>query len=90
MKEQEKENKAKSVPLLIYEGEMRHKKNIIVGLFIILGLVILVFGIAICMFIKFISAHDFVGYNQNGNGVNNLNSGTQGDIINESTLKNND
>lgn len=84
------ENKAKSVPLLIYENEMRHKKHIIVGLFIILGLTILVFGIVISMFIKFINVHDFVGYNQNGNGVNSLNNGTQGDIINESTIKNND
>ena len=37
----EQENKAKSVPLLIYENEMKHKKHIIVGLFTILGLTIL-------------------------------------------------
>ena len=86
----EQENKAKSVPLLVYENEMRHKKHIIVGLFVILGLTILVFGVAISMFIKFINTHDFVGYNQNGDGVNSLNNGTQGDIINESTIKNND
>ena len=42
------------------------------------------------MFVKFINAHDFVGYNQNGNGINNLNNGTQGDVINESTIKTND
>ena len=86
----EQENKAKSVPLIIYENEMKHKKHIIVGLFTILGLTILVLGVAICLFMKFINAHDFVGYNQNGNGVNSLNNGTQGDIINESTIKNND
>lgn len=86
----EQENKAKSVPLLIYENEMRHKKHIIVGLFTVLGILLLVFGVAISMFIKFINAHDFVGYNQNGDGINNLNNGKQGDIINESTIKNND
>ena len=50
----EQENKAKSVPLLIYENEMKHKKHIIVGLFTILGILLLVLGIAIYMFMSMI------------------------------------
>ena len=84
----EQENKAKSVPLLIYENEMKHKKHIIVGLFTILGLTILVLGVAICLFIKFISSYDFYGYTQDGKGINNVNTGEQGDVINESTINN--
>ena len=84
----EQENKAKSVPLLIYENEMRHKTNTIKGLLAIIGLFILVFGITICLFMKFISSYDYSNYNQNGDGINNLNNGKQGDIINESKINN--
>lgn len=80
-------NKAKSVPLIIYENEMQHKTNIIKGLFIILGISIVIIGIAIYLFISFINAHDFTSYDQDGNGVNNINNGKQRDIINESTIK---
>jgi len=85
----DQENKSKSVPLIIYENEMKHKTNIIKGLLGIILALIIVLGIAIVMFVKFINAHDFVGYDQNGNGINNLNNGTQGDVINESTIKTN-
>lgn len=86
----EQENKAKSVPLIIYENEMKHKKHIIVGLFTILGLTILVLGVAICLFMSFISSYDFYGYAQDGKGINNVNTGKQGDVINESTINNKD
>ena len=33
---------------------------------------------------------DYNNYAQDGNGVNNINTGTQGDIVNESTVENND
>lgn len=82
------ENKAKSVPLLIYENEMKHKTNIIKWLFIVLFTVIVLFGISTFLFIRFISSYDRVSYNQDGKGVNNVNTGNQGDIINESTIKN--
>lgn len=84
----EKENKAKSVPLLVYENEMKHKKNIIKGLFTIILVLTIVLGIAICLFMKFIGSFDKVSYDQNGEGVNNVNTGKQGDVINESTITN--
>lgn len=80
-------NKAKSVPLIIYENEMRHKTNIIKGLFVMLGLSFIVLGVTIYLFMSFISSYDFTGYTQDGNGINNLNNGTQGDVINESDIK---
>lgn len=84
----EQENKAKSVPLLIYENEMRHKKHIIVGLFTVLGILLLVLGVAIYMFMSFIGSFDRVSYDQDGKGINNVNTGKQGDVINESTITN--
>lgn len=68
-------NKAKSVPLIIYENEMRHKTNIIKGLFVMLGLSFIVLGVTIYLFMSFISSYDFTGYTQDGNGINNLNNG---------------
>ena len=82
----EDNNKAKSVPLIIYENEMQHKTNIIKGLFIMLGLSFVVLGITIYLFMSFISAYDFTSYSQDGNGINNINSGEQGDVINESDV----
>ena len=79
---------SKSVPLIIYESEINHKTNIIKGLLIIIILLILVLSIAIYQFMSFINAYDFVGYEQNGEGINNVNTGYQGDVINESTITN--
>ena len=83
-------NESKSVPLLIYESEMKHKTNIIKGLLAIIFLLIVVLGISVFLFISFINSFNFIGYNQNGKGINNVNSGTQGDLINESTITNDD
>ena len=83
-------NESKSVPLIIYESEMKHKTNIIKGLLAIIFVLIVVFGAIISMFISFINAHDIVGYDQNGDGLNNINSGSQGDVINESTIETDD
>lgn len=81
-------NESKSVPLIIYESEMKHKTNIIKGLFAIILILILVFALTIYLFMSFINSYDFVGYEQDGEGINNINTGQQGDIINESTIKN--
>lgn len=84
------DHKTKSVPLIIYESEMQHKTNIIKGMFVMLCLLLVILGITIYLFISFISAYDFTGYSQDGNGVNNINSGKQGDVINESNIKTKD
>lgn len=81
------ENRVKSVPLLIYENEMQHKINIIKLLFVVICLILTILGITIYLFISFISAYDFTGYSQDGNGINNINSGEQGDVVNESNIE---
>lgn len=77
---------SKSVPLIIYESEMQHKTNIIKGLIALLFLLVIIFGISVYMFIAFINSYDFVGYDQTGEGINNVNTGEQGDVINESEI----
>ena len=79
-----------NVPFIAYEKEMDHKNKIVK----IMGAIILALVVAIVcivfMFMKFINAHDFKNYDQDGNGINNINEGTQSDIINESNTPNND
>lgn len=81
-------NKSKSVPLIIYESEMKHKNNIIGGLMGIICLLIIILGISIYFFISFINSYDYVSYEQDGEGVNNINSGYQGDVVNGSKITN--
>lgn len=83
------ENKT-TVPLILYESQMQQKTNIIKWLIATICFLILVLGIAIIMFVSFINSFSFVGYDQDGKGINNVNSGEQGDIINESTIENDD
>ena len=75
-----------NVPFIAYEKEMDHKNKIVK----IMGAIILALVVAIVcivyMFMSFISNYDYKNYDQNGEGVNNINSGQQGDIINESDI----
>ena len=77
------------VPLLVYENEMKSKNRIIVIQSILITLLSIILGISIYLFVSFLSAFDFVGYDQDGD-INSINSGTQGDIINGSTITNDD
>ena len=72
--------KLTAVPLPVYEQEMKFKNRVIIMLLFILG-------VTITLFISFISSYDFVGYEQNGEGMNNINNGSQGDILNESSIE---
>lgn len=79
-----------NVPYIAYEKEMEHKNAVIkiMGASVICLIVTIV--LVVYMFMSFINAHDFRNYAQDGNGVNNINEGTQGDLINESSVTKND
>ena len=77
------------VPLLVYENEMKSKNRIIVIQSILIAILSVILGISIYLFVSFLSAFDFVGYDQDGD-INSINSGTQGDVINGSTITNDD
>lgn len=72
-----------SVPYPVFEGEMarqeRHIKRLWIAL--ILCLVIL-FGTNIAWLV-YESQFETYYYEQDSDGINNINSGTQGDILNE-------
>lgn len=76
-----------NVPYIVYEKDMEHKNTVIK----IMGASIICLIIAIItivyMFMSFINSYDYTSYEQDGNGINNINSGTQGDVVNESDIK---
>ena len=75
-----------NVPYIVYEKDMEHKNTIIkfMGVSIIF-LIVAVVAIT-WMFMSFINGYDYRNYDQDGNGLNNINEGTQGDVINESNI----
>ena len=79
-------NSIVNVPYIAYEKEVESRKTAIK----IMGAIILFLIVAIvcivCMFTNFISNYDYKNYDQNGEGINNINSGQQGDIVNESDI----
>ena len=79
-----------NVPFIAYEKEMSSKNKLIV--FLSSTIIVLIIAIVlICfMFMSFINSHDYTSYDQDGNGQNNINKGTQGDVINESKIERND
>ena len=79
-------NKTISIPLIVYENEMKYKTSIITKLITVLITLIICFGITIYLFISFINSYDYVEYNQDGEGFNNINSGYQGDVVNGSKI----
>ena len=79
-----------NVPFIVYEKDIEHKNNIIKFMFAIIIVLLVILGLSSYMFMSFINNFDYNNYAQDGNGVNNINTGTQGDILNESTVENND
>ena len=79
-----------NVPFIVYEKDIEHKNSIIKIMFVIIIVLLITLGISTYMFLSFINSFSYTTYSQDGEGINNINSGTQGDIVNESTIKNND
>lgn len=77
-----------NVPYIVFEKDMEHKNSIIKMLFSIIVCLAIIIGISIYMFMMFLNNFEFTTYNQDGNGLNNINTGTQGDVVNESTIEN--
>ena len=85
-----KNNNIVNVPYILYEKEMVHKSSIIKMLMGIIFALVITLALTSFMFMSFINSHDYTSYYQDGNGQNNINKVTQGDVINESTLERND
>ena len=85
-----KEKGMVTIPYIAYEKEMSSKNSIIK--FLIFTTIVLIISIVLVvgMFMSFINSHDYKNYDQDGNGINNINEGTQRDVINESSTSKDD
>lgn len=81
-------NDMEKVPILIYEKEISFRNKIIKFLIGTIIMLIITLGITIYLFSSFVGSYDRISYDQNGNGINNYNTGEQGDLINESEITN--
>ena len=78
-----------SVPYIAYEKEIDDKIKIIKSLKNTIIILIIAIVLIVYMFMSFINKNNFTSYSQDGKGVNNMNYGTQGDVTNEPTTKDN-
>lgn len=85
---QKTKNEVSTIPFVLYDSEIRTRNSLLKWLFGIIIALILVLALSIYLFVSFISAYDFVGYEQDGEGINNINSGYQGDVVNGSKITN--
>ena len=77
-------NNIVNVPYILYEKEMGNKSTIIKMLIGVILTLVIILASTLFMFMNFINKHDYVSYAQDGNGQNNINTGTQGDVTNGS------
>ena len=78
-------NNIVNVPYILYEKEMTHKVSIIKMLIGVVFTLVLLFALTLFMFMKVINQYEYSAYTQDGNGQNNINTGTQGDVTNGAT-----
>ena len=78
-------NNIVNVPYILYEKEMVHKDSIIKMLIGVIITLVIILALTVFMFMKFINQYDYTSYAQDGNGQNNINTGTQGDVTNGAT-----
>ena len=75
-----------NVPYIVYEKDMEHKNTVIKFMGVSIMFLIIAIVAITWMFMSFINSYDYKNYEQDGNGINNINEGTQGAIINESDI----
>lgn len=77
-------NNIVNVPYILYEKEMGTKTTIIKMLIGVVLTLVIVLALTLFMLMRVVNSHDYVSYAQDGNGQNNINTGTQGDVTNGS------
>ena len=72
-----------SVPFIVHEGIVSRQERTIKRLVIALIITITLMFVTNCIWIYYEMQFETVTYNQDGEGINNVNTGTQGDVDNE-------
>lgn len=74
------EKKPESIPYIAYEGELARMERIIKRLWILIIILISVIAVGITAAIWYESQFETISYQQDGAGLNNINTGQQGDV----------
>ena len=72
-----------NVPFIVHEGIVSRQERTIKRLVIALIITISLMFVTNCIWIYYEIQFETVTYNQDGEGINNVNTGTQGDVDNE-------
>lgn len=72
-----------SVPFIVHEGIVSRQERTIKRLVIALIITISLMFVTNCIWIYYEMQFETVTYNQDGKGINNVNTGTKGDVDNE-------
>lgn len=80
-----KNNNIVNVPYILYEKEMGSKITIIKMLIGVILTLVIILALTLVMFMKVMNQYEYTSYTQDGNGQNNINTGTQGDVTNGAT-----
>ena len=79
-----------AVPYIVHEDAMVRNERFVKRLIISLVISILLMFTTNIVWIYWWNQYDTVSYDQDGAGINNINTGGQGDILNEPTVKDKD
>lgn len=80
----------KDVPYIVHEDAMVRNERLVKRLVISLVISIVLMFVTNLVWIYWWNQYDTVSYDQNGAGINNINTGGQGDVLNEPTVKDTD
>ena len=72
-----------NVPFIVHEGIVSRQERTIKRLVIALIIAISLMFVTNCIWIYYEMQFETITYSQDGKGINNVNTGTQGDIDNE-------
>lgn len=73
-------DKPGDVPYIVFESEMARMERVIKRLWITILALIAIIAVGVTAFFWYESQFETISYQQDGEGLNNINTGSQGDI----------
>lgn len=73
-------DKPNDVPYIVFESEIARLERVITRLWITILALITVIAVGVTAFFWYESQFETISYQQDGEGLNNINTGSQGDI----------
>ena len=81
------ERMPKDVPYIVFEGEMARNERLVKRLVMIIVMLIVLLAVTNGAWLYMWNQYDTYSYDQDGEGLNSINTGIQGDLLNEPKIK---